>query len=68
MIEEGTAIPLMGENGFWNFTPVGENKSKVLAGSYTGLVLLENKGTEPAPRWISTRKIKGFNLSVRYVE
>lgn len=68
MIEEGTAIPLIGENGFWNFTPVGENKSKVLAGSYTGLVLLENKGTESAPRWISTRKIKGFNLSVRYVE
>ena len=23
-----------------------ENKSEVLAGSYTGLVLLENKGTE----------------------
>lgn len=68
MIEEGTAIPLIGENGFWNFTPVGENKSKVLAGSYTGLVLLENKDTESAPRWISTRKIKGFNLSVRYVE
>ena len=56
MIEEGTAIPLIGENGFWNFTPVGENKSKVLAGSYTGLVLLENKDTESAPRWISTRK------------
>lgn len=40
----------------------------MLAGSYTGLVLLENKDTESAPRWISTRKIKGFNLSVRYVE
>lgn len=68
IIKKGTAVPLIRENGFWNFTATEDNEFKVLAGSYNGLVLLENTGTLLAPHWKFVHKIKGFNHSVRYIE
>jgi len=68
IVKDGTATPLVGKNGFWNFTPVTGDTTRIVAGSYTGLVLLENKGTESVPEWKYIRKIKGFDCSVRYIK
>lgn len=68
LVNEGIATALVRENGFWNFTPAPGTSDKVIAGSYTGLVLFKNEGSAASPRWKFERTITGFNLSSRFVE
>ena len=51
-------------SGGWNFKPVKNNPDLLLQGTYTGLVVLEKNKDQ----WQLRNKLKGFDLSCRYME
>ena len=51
-------------SGGWNFKPFKNNPDLLLQGTYTGLVVLEKNKDQ----WQLRNKLKGFDLSCRYME
>jgi len=62
VIEGNRATKISDIRGFWSFVQNPFNPSQILAGTYTGLVLL----TKTGGRWIFDSKIGGFHESSRH--
>ncbi|HSV87625.1 MAG TPA: hypothetical protein VLH61_03195, partial [Bacteroidales bacterium] len=59
VIEGNTAIQISDIRGFWSFLQNPFNPSEILAGTYTGLVLLSKKGNQ----WVFDSQVEGFRES-----
>lgn len=68
LIAGNEAVPISETDGYWNFTQIPGKENLVLAGTYSGLVVLANEGSDAAPRWKLKHKVKGFDHSAHYVE
>jgi len=62
VIEGYTARSISTIRGFWSFVLNPFNSSQVIAGTYTGLVLLQREGKN----WVFYREIEGFSESSRH--
>lgn len=68
LIKKDKAEPITQQDGFWNFQQVSGQNNKIIAGTYTGLILLSNEGTSENPRWIYESRIEDLDLSCHYLE
>ncbi len=64
IIDKGKAVRVIPIPGTWDFTSIPENPNLVLQGSYSGLYVLERRGSS----WSLRNKIRGFDNSSRYLE
>lgn len=62
--KDAKVITPISVNGAWSFKPLRNNSSRLLVGTYDGLILLEKKGKD----WCFKSKIEGFNKSARFIE
>lgn len=53
-----------GIRGGWLFLPIKDNPNKVIVANYTGLALIEKRGSS----WAFVNELKGFTESSRFVE
>jgi len=64
-IIKGTEAQLISDvAGGWTYLEMPNHRNKVVAGTYSGLILLQKIGN----RWTVVKKIKGFNESCRLLE
>lgn len=61
-IDKGTATPLFSGSGIWLFKKLGD--TKLLAGGYNGLHLLDNNTSS----WRYNSQLQNFSISSRYFE
>lgn len=62
VIEGNSARQISDIRGFWSYVQNPFNPSEILAGTYTGLVLLSKKGNQ----WVFDSQVEGFRESSRH--
>jgi len=68
IVEDGFARLVSGCDGFWNFRLAPDSDDRIVAGTYTGLVTLANRGSRSNPQWVFEKRIEGLDLSCMKVE
>ncbi|WP_304517792.1 two-component regulator propeller domain-containing protein [Cecembia rubra] len=64
LIKNDRADPIPGVKGVWGFLPLKDRPNLILAGTYKGLVLFEEKNGN----YFFVRKLKGFEESCRLIQ